>query len=126
MALTVTQDAGPGAGGALEVNTASFSGCTYLGNPSTQTPDTTTPWPVTINAAGTTVIRNFNYTLRYGQQLVCHYSGDLAGAYTQSTGNLVLSGSLTRRSGSSLCTSTAAVSGTYRLTLAGTTVPVTL
>jgi hypothetical protein len=80
---------------------------------------------VTVDAAGRTTIRNFNYTLRYGQ-LTCHYSGDLSGVYTQTTGNLVVSGSLTRRSGSSLCASPIAVSGTYRLTLAGTTVPVGL
>ena len=125
LAMTVTQDAGPGAGGALEIHTASFSGCTSFGSPVTWTPDTSTPWPVTINGAGTATMRNFNYTQRWGS-LWCQYSGDLMGAYNQATGQLVLSGSVTRRNGSSLCPSTAAISASYNVRSATTNAYVTL
>lgn len=125
LTLAVTQDAGPGAGGALAVTNPVFSGCSSFGSAMTWTGDTSTPWPVTISGSGATTIQGFTFTESWGS-LACRYSGDLSAAYTQTTGQLVLSGNVTRRSGSALCPTPAAMSGTYNLRSATTNLPVTL
>jgi len=114
MSLVATQDDGPGAGGTFSVPAATFTGCQVFGSAATFTPDTTTPWTFAVNGAGAARISGIDFTERWGP-LTCRYQGAISGAYSQSNGQMVLSGSITRTSGSTLCASSMAVSGTYTI-----------
>lgn len=111
----VADDAGPEAGGALDFSQVTFGGCTsnIFGPNLVWTANTTPPWRWTINGAGTTT-GPADITVSWGVS-TARLVGMLAGAYSQSTGQLVLSGSLTRVSGASLMPSVLAFQGTYNM-----------
>jgi hypothetical protein len=109
---TVAEDAGPAAGGAFDFSQVTYSGCQMFGSRVTWTANGT-PWRWSVNASGTAT-GPMDFSLAWGS-LTAHYAGTISGVYTQSTGNLVLSGSVTRISGSSLMPSTAAIQGTYNV-----------
>jgi hypothetical protein len=114
MSLTATQDAGPAAGGAFTVPAATLSGCTWFGSAAPLTPDTTTPWTLSIDGSGAATLRGIVLNLNWGS-LNCQYGGDVGGTYNQTTGNLVIAGTVTRRSGSTLCASPATLNGTFNV-----------
>jgi hypothetical protein len=122
--LVATQDNGPGAGGTFSIPAASLTGCTAFGSATTFTPDTTTPWTLAVNGAGTATISGVNFVEHWGT-ITCRYQGTIYGAYNQTNGNMVLSGNVSRVSGSSLCPTPTAINGTYNIRNAGN-VPVLL
>lgn len=110
----VATDYGTGAGGDGDVNASSFSGCTTLGSSSTVTGAMTPNWTLSVDGSGNMTLTGINVTLRWGI-LSCTFTGGIGGTYDSSTGDVVLSGSLTRTAGSALCGSTQSVVGTYNV-----------
>ncbi|MBB4662629.1 hypothetical protein [Conexibacter arvalis] len=109
----VGYDNGVGNGGGGPVTAASFSGCRTLGSSSTVTANGL-PWALDIDGAGNMTLSDINVTLRWGL-LSCTFEGAVSGLYDPMSGDVVLSGSLTRTAGSSLCGSSQPVVGTYNV-----------
>lgn len=110
----VSVDNGVNAGGAGPITSASFSGCQVFGSSATVTANL--PWgDLAVNGAGAMTLNNVDVNLRWGF-LNCVYEGDLTGAYNETTGNVVLAGTMDQTGGSGFCPDDAAVQGTYNVT----------
>lgn len=108
---TVVSDAGPGGGGEIDFPQYATSGCTMFGSNLTVTGNTSPPWRWSVAGNGA-VTHTMDFSLAWGA-LTARLAGTLRAAYTQTNGSAVISGSVTRVSGSSLIPATAGIAGTY-------------
>ena len=79
---------------------------------------------MSVTGSGATSISGFDTTLEWGS-LTCRYTGAFSGAYNQVSGMMPFSGSVSRVSGSLLCPSSPAITGTVYF-FGSSSVPVTL